>query len=361
MSQIPRFAVRHGPGTVTCGALLGAVLSVAPPARGQDGPAVFASETPLTLTLRTDIRALLRDRGEEREEHTALMRYGGADSRTDSLPAELRTRGIFRRRPSICPFPPLRLDIRPRDARGTMFAGERRFKLVTHCRSNDLYEQYVLQEYLIYRIYALLTDLSLRTRLARITYEDATGREDPVTRYSFLIEHEDRLADRHGMRVVEDTGAPIARLDPRHTVFMAVFQYFIGNTDWSALAASDGESECCHNVIPLARNDGLLVPIVYDFDSSGIVDTSYALPDERLGISSVRQRLYRGTCLEPAALQASLAPFVARRQEIRALYESYPKLTKRSRESALAYVDQFYEVLADPRRLERAFRSDCSE
>ena len=127
------------------------------------------------------------------------------------------------------------------------------------------------------------------------------------------------------------------------------------------MAPSNGTSECCHNVIPLARNDGVLVPIAYDFDSSGIVDTKYALPDERLPISSVRQRLYRGTCLDPAALQASFEPFVTHRQEIRALYENYPKLTNGSRERALAYIDQFYEVLADPKRVERAFRSNCAD
>ncbi|MDQ4080205.1 MAG: hypothetical protein M3125_05545, partial [Gemmatimonadota bacterium] len=168
-----------------CSVLVGAALFVTAPARAQNGTSVFSTEAPLALTVRTDMRALLRDRGEEREEHNAVLRYAGPTGGMDSIAGQLRTRGNFRRRQSICPFPPLRLDIRPRHARETMFAGERRFKLVTHCRSNDRYEQYVLQEYLIYRIYALLTDLSLRTRLARITYEDVSGREDPVTRYSF--------------------------------------------------------------------------------------------------------------------------------------------------------------------------------
>jgi hypothetical protein len=335
---------------VACGALLGVGLWDAPPARGQNGAGVFTSETPLTLTLRTDMRALLRDRGEERRAHTALIRYAGADGRTDSLPAELRTRGIFRRRPSICPFPPLRLDIRPRDARGTMFAGDRRFKLVTHCRSNDLYEQYVLQEYLIYRIYALLTDLSLRTRLARITYEDVTGREEPVTRYSFLIEHEGRLADRHGMRVVEDTGAPIARLDPQHTVFMAVFQYFIGNTDWSVRAL--------HNIILFADSAGRLVPVPYDFDWSGVIATRYARPDTSLNIRSVEQRLYAGYCGAPEEFAEVFGRFREKRAAIEALYNLEP-LDREHRERALRYYESFFRMIDDPRRVQREMLSRC--
>lgn len=350
MSRTRRFAVRLGGAIATCGGVFSAVLVVARPARAQDPGSVFASEAPLTLTFRTDMRALLRDRGDEREEHDAVMRYTGPGGRIDSLPAELRTRGIFRRRSSICPFPPLRLDIRPRDARGTTFAGERRFKLVTHCRSSDLYEQYVLQEYLIYRIYALLTDLSLRTRLARITYEDVTGREDPVTRYSFLIEHEDRLADRHGMRVVEDTAAPIARLDPQHTVFMAVFQYFIGNTDWSVRAL--------HNIILLADSAGRLYPVPYDFDWSGVIATRYARPDTSLHIRSVEQRLYAGYCGSPEEFEQVFAKFRENRAAIEALYNLEP-LDRGHRERALRYYETFFRMIEDRRRVQSEMLSRC--
>lgn len=330
--------------------LLGAALLVAAPAPAQDGASVFSTEAPLALTVRTDMRALLRDRGEEREEHQAVLHYAGRTGAPDSIAGELRTRGNFRRRQSICPFPPLRLDIRPRDARGTMFAGERRFKLVTHCRSNDLYEQYVLQEYLIYRIYALLTDLSLRTRLGRITYEDVSGREDPVTRYAFLIEREERLADRHGMRVVEDTGAPMARLDPQHTVFVAVFQYFIGNTDWSVRAL--------HNIILLADSAGRLFPVPYDFDWSGAIATRYARPDTSLHIRSVEQRLYAGYCGSPEEFEQVFGKFRRNRAAIEALYE-LEGLDRGHRERALKYYDAFFRMIDDPRRVRSEMLGRC--
>lgn len=311
---------------------------------------MFAAETPLAVTVRTDMRALLRDRGEERQDHDAVMRVVGPTGAVDSLAVELRTRGNFRRRQSICPFPPLRLSIRPRDSRETMFAGERRIKLVTHCRTSDLYEQYVLQEYLIYRAFALLTDLSLRTRLARVTYEDAAGREDPVTRYAVLIEHEDRLAERHRMRVIEDTGTSPAQLDPMHTVFVAVFQYFIGNTDWSIRAL--------HNIITLGDSAGRVFPVPYDFDWSGVVATRYARPDTSLPIRSVEERLYGGYCGVPEDFEQIFARFRQHRPAIEALYSLEP-LERRHRERTLKYYNEFFRIIDDPRRVRSDMLGRC--
>jgi len=271
----------------------------------------------------------------------------------------VRVRG--KSRLAACSFPPLLLNFRTDDLDDTLLESQNRLKLVTHCEPRDANAQWVHLEYLAYRVLNLVTDASLRARPVEVTYFDTEREREVASGPGILLEDEERFAERKNWQLIKEPTLKRARYDQNALALVGTFQYFIGNTDWSALAPSNGTSECCHNVIPLARDDGLLLPIVYDFDSSGIVDTSYALPDERLGINSVRQRLYRGTCLDPAALQASFEPFLTHRQDIRALYESYPKLTKRSRDSALAYIDQFYEVLADPKRVERAFRSGCAE
>lgn len=328
---------------------------VAGHAAGQEGTSVspasvFGSDTPLTMTIRTDLRALLRDRGENRKDHEGIARLARADGGVDSAAVELRTRGIFRRRPSVCAFPPLRLSVGRRAGAGTPFEGERRIKLVTHCRNTDQYEQYVLQEYLIYRAYALLTDLSLRTRLARITYEDAAGREKPVTRYAILIEDERRLAERHRMRVVKDTGTPIARLDPPRTVFMAVFQYFIGNTDWSIRAL--------HNIMLLTDSAGRLMPVPYDFDWAGVIATRYAQPDTSLPIRSVKERLYAGYCGPPEDFDPIFARFREQRAAIEALYDLEP-LERGEREQARKYYAEFFRLIDDPQRVRREMLRIC--
>jgi hypothetical protein len=349
--MMPKYGVRR---LMLGGAL--AVLGGHGVATAQDAPSatpssLFASTVPLELTLRTDLRTLLRDRGDERENHDAVARISRPSGGVDSVAVELRTRGIFRRRPSVCAFPPLRLSIGRRAGRGTVFDGERRIKLVTHCRNSDQYEQYVLQEYLIYQAYALLTDLSLRTRLARITYEDAAGREKPVTRFAILIEDERRLAERHRMRVVEDTGAPVARLDPAHTVFVAVFQYFIGNTDWSIRAL--------HNMLLLADSAGRLMPVPYDFDWSGVIATRYAAPDTSLRIRTVKDRLYAGYCGPVEDFESIFARFRQHRAAIDALYELAP-LESDHRERARRYYGEFFREIDDPQRVRRGMLKACS-
>src|SRR5919109_498961 len=330
--MLPSTAVRQ----LLAGALVaiaGAPASIAQSVPTTDAVPVFGVDTPLDLTIRTDLRTLLRDRGQARREHRGIARYSRADGSPDSVAIELRTRGIFRRRPSVCSFPPLRMSIGRRAGENTPFAGERRIKLVTHCRSTDQYEQYVLQEYLIYRAYALLTDLSLRTRLARITYEDASGREKPVTRYAILIEDERRLADRHRMRVAEETGIQLSRLDPAQTVLVAVFQYFIGNTDWSVRAP--------HNIILLADSARRLRPVPYDFDWSGVISTRYAQPDTSLPIKSVRERIYAGYCGNAEEFEAIFARFRQQRAAIEALYDLAP-LERGHAERARRYYDEFF-------------------
>ena len=311
---------------------------------------IFASDSPLAMTIRTDVRALLRDRGEDRKDHDGIARVQRADGSMDSVAIELRTRGVFRRRPAVCGFPPLRLSIGRRARQDTPFEGERRIKLVTHCRNTDQYEQYVLQEYLIYRTYALLTDLSLRARLARITYEDAAGREKPVIRYGVLVEHEDRLAARHRMRVLEDTGTHIARLDPGQTVFMAVFQYFIGNTDWSIRAL--------HNIVLLTDSASRVFPVPYDFDWSGVIATRYALPDTSLSIRSVKERLYSGYCGSIEDFEPVFARFRQHRAAIEALYDLEP-LERDERDRARRYYAEFYRLIDDPARVRREILKLC--
>ncbi|MGQ0712384.1 MAG: hypothetical protein ACT4PJ_01495 [Gemmatimonadaceae bacterium] len=353
MSRMPSFAVRPRSSVLIPVVAAAAFAGALPDAVAQEAnrpPSVFAVEAPFVVTLRTDVRTLLRDRGDERNDHGALMRFARADGGADSLPVELRTRGNFRRRQSICPFPPLRLSIRPRHSRGTQLAGERRLKLVTHCRTSDLYEQYVLQEYLIYRMYAVLTELSLRTRLARITYEDSAGREDAVTRYAILIEHEDRLAARHRMTVVEDTGTSLARLDPMHTVFLAVFQYFIGNTDWSIRAL--------HNIVTLADSNNRFFPVPYDFDWSGVIATRYARPDTSLPIRSVEERFYAGYCGTPEDFEQIFARFRQHRPAIEALY-SLEGLERGHRDRSLRYYEAFFRMIDDPARVRREMLGRC--
>jgi hypothetical protein len=309
---------------------------------------LFRAEDVLEVTLRTDLRHLLRDRDSStapwREATLTVAAAGGGPPIT--VPLRVRTRGIYRL--AHCDLPPIRLRFSEKEVRGTPFDSLGRPKLISACRNSDEYEQYVLQEYAIYRIYRLLTPISLSVRLMRVTYQDSAGAARPITRYAFVSEDPARFAVRMGGTMVGDTGVGFRRLARTNIMQVSLFQYLIGNTDWAVPKL--------HN-IALLRIDSLYA-LPFDFDWSGAVDAPYAVPNRQiLHIQTVTERQYRGIC---ATADTVFAQFEALRDSIGAVYRAVPGLTPRSVEKTLRYYDQYYREAADRARfVDRVVARDC--
>lgn len=313
---------------------------------------LFASHETLELTLVADFERLEDDRDEERPERLALLRTHADDGSPVEIPLTVRTRGNFRLRSSTCAFPNLRLDFPP-DAptAGTPFAGQDRLKLVSHCRDRDDYEQNLLEEHLAYRLFNLLTEVSFRVRLARITYQDVHGAERPVTRYAFFIEDEDALAARVGGIHIDATGAHPDQLDPLTSARVELFQYMIGNTDFSIVNF--------HNSEPFLLPDGTYHPVPYDFDFSGLVDAPYATPAALLGTRSVRERVFRGFCRLGLPLEPLYEQFLALRPAVAETVRQQPALTPRNARAAERYLDDFYRIIEPPGRRRAMIDARC--
>ncbi len=331
-------------------ALAALTLTAGRGAVGQEAPAgFFRSDEALVLTLRTDLRRLLRDRdtADAPWRDASLTWAGPAGPAT--VPLRVRTRGLFRLR--HCDFPPVRLRFSGDSVRGTPFEGLRRPKLGTHCMDRDEYEQYLLQEYAINRVWALFTPVGHAVRLVRVTYEDTAGAVRPVTRYAFLSEDPQRLAERLGGTLLEQPGIRMGQLHPGHTALVGLFQYFIANTDWSVPGL--------HNVELLTARDTMWA-IPYDFDWAGAIAARYARPAELLPIRTVRERIYRGLCQPLESLEPALARFEALRDSIAAVYRGVPGLDPRIVERTLRYYGEFYREIADrPRFVRYVVERDC--
>jgi hypothetical protein len=258
----------------------------------------------------------------------------------------------------MCDFPPLMLNFRKPDVVDTVFDGQDRLKLVTHCKTNASYDTYLRLEYLIYRVQALVTPYSLRARPVEAHYVDNDSGRDRGTRPGILLEDEERFGERHDMKMFIEPRVDRARYDAEALAVLDVFQYLIGNTDWSA-TDGPGTEQCCHNVTPYVRADGTMIPVAYDFDSAGLVNAPHAVPNERLPIKDVRQRLYRGQCRTAEELAPILARFVEQRSAILALFTEQPGLDADDAESAREYIEEFYAALADDKQRERAFFNAC--
>lgn len=314
---------------------------------------LFATHEPLVLTLRTRID-WLRDERPDDEEADGVVIYLGDDGTPVEVPVEVRTRGNFRREKRNCNFPPLRLDFPRKRVSGTVFAGQNRLKLVTPCHDGrDQYQEYVLREYLVYRTLNILTPLSFRVRLVEITYEDVDGEYDTRTKTAFLIEDEDQMAYRNGSVMSEWEQFHPASLDDEHAVFVAHFQFMIGNTDWSG--------PFFHNTKMVRAADGRYLLVPYDFDFSGSVDARYAAPAPELPIRDVEDRLYRGFCRPTVDAQSVARRFLEARDSIEALHRGFALLEDGTRERLLRFYGEFFEVMEDPRRYERQITRVCRD
>jgi len=327
--------------TATLAAVAAAALAARPVA-AQEAP-LFRSDSVVAVTLRTDIRALFRDRDTANAAwHQATLTYAGPDSAI-AVPVRVRTRGIYRR--ANCDVPPLRLRFDEKDVRSTLLDQLRRPKLVTHCRDRDDAEQLVLKEYAIYRVWRLISPYGFAARLVRVTYEDSAGRVRPMTRYGIVTEDPERLAQRLGATILTRADVRIGRINRPFTSLLGVFQYLIGNTDWAVPMR--------HNVELLRTADSTLYAVPYDFDWSGMVDAPYARPAALLRTRFVTERVFRGVCQLQDELVPTLERFEALRDSITAVFRSVPGLEPRLLARALRYIDEFYAAIADRARFWR--------
>lgn len=336
--------------------LLGmALLAISAAASAREGP-LFQANQPLPVTLEAPWRQILRkDRGAVR--HAAVLGYTDPQGRAHLIQATVVARGVTRLR--VCRFPPLRLRFSAAAARGTVFAGQRSLKMVTHCQGGPEYERYYAKELLAYRIYNLVAGTGFRVRPLEVTYLEPGGGKRERPRFAFLVEDLRDVARRGGHAPAREAGFAPEDYDATVLTRFMLFQYLLGNTDWD-VTRGPVPGECCHNVrVVGSEAPRTRIAVPYDFDSSGLVDAPYAAPHERLPITRVTQRLYRGFCVHNAALEPVRLEFLGHRAAIAALVREQPGLGPRERSAVGAYIDGFYAVLADEARFAREITGKC--
>ncbi len=304
---------------------------------------LYLNEDILEFKLSLNYKEILKDRGDEPAYHRGTLTYTDAKGSPVTVNLKVRVRGNHRRNPQICRFPPLLLNFSRKTTAETIFEHVNKVKLVTHCQQ----EEYVLREYLVYKLYNVLTDKSFRVRLCRVRYEDLEDRRKSEVRYGFLIEDDKEMARRNkGVIVPSELAIGMQGTNTITMAHLAVFQYMIGNTDWSVPYR--------HN-IKLLSLDSLAAPhpVPYDFDFNGMVSPPYAVPPPELGIASVRDRLYRGYDFPDEVYAAIINTFKTRREALYDVYLKRPLLTKSSQKKAISFLDSFYDTIDDPKKFDR--------
>lgn len=309
----------------------------------KSGP-LFKSDDTLNFTLFADLKPLLRDRGDNPKNHWGMVKYLNHNNKLVEIPIKVCVRGNFRRMTQNCTFPPLLLDFDKKKKGNSIFNHQNKLKLVTHCLKKD----YIMEEYLVYKIFNIITDYSFKARIANVTYEDSLGKQASQTRLAFLLEDDEDLAKRIHSKYLKDIKLRQNQVDTLKMATVSVFEYLIGNTDWSVPFQ--------HNIKIYFKKGEKAIPIPYDFDHSGIVNAIYAKPAEQLiEISSVRERLYRGFAYSPLVFQIVFDKFKAVKPEIYSLYVGNTELEPNYIKSTLKYLDEFYEIIDNKKLVKREF------
>lgn len=319
---------------------------------------LFASDELIEVTIEAPLSTIMRDRSVN-EYSAAKLRYSDPEGNIVEFDIGVRARGQYRRREDICNFAPLRLNFKKSLTKNTIFHHQDKLKVVTHCQSNSpRYDQYVLSEYLAYRILNLVANVSYRVRLVRVTYIDTADRDRTTERLAMIIEHRDRLAKRINAATVDAKTVKFTQLRPADTNINSVFHYFIGNTDFSQIVARPGD-DCCHNHSIFSAEGKHYFSVPYDFDMSGFVNAPHAVPDGRLKLRNVRQRHYRGRCFNNSYISASVEKFFEQRDNIYSLISAQELMTKATHRATLKFVDDFFKSLSSPKKIEKKLVRDC--
>ena len=298
------------------------------------------------VSLITDINQCIRKKFDETPQPAKLI-FKSGPLQGNEYDLTIRTRGNMRK--EICTIPPLKLIFSKSDF------DYRKIKWVNVCSNSNSMEDHLIEEYLVYKIYQELTDRSFRTRLLKVDYYSQANLEKVIfTKYAILLEPEKELAARFEGRPYHPTVVRPDILCSQKYALMTVFQYLMGNTDWAV--------ENQHNCTFISdRIENKVIPIPYDFDYTGFVNTYYATPNTFTPVKHVMQRYNRGHCIEDSVLLSTLELFSSKKEAILKIVRECVFLEEKIKNQKIKFLESGFEDFENIKRAKRIFCRDCKD
>ncbi len=304
---------------------------------------LFLNNDPLPIKLNYSNKILKKETNDSTYIESEIG-YMTSDESLETLEVKIRARGNYRRK--NCYFLPMKMKVKKSVSKGTLFEGNKKLKLVLPCFMAKSGSDKVLNEYMAYKLYEIISPYHYNVRLLDIDFtEPKGGKVKSYNLKGFFIEDIDNVADRCSGKQIKRSVHPLQQ-DDVCSVRNDFFQFMIGNTDYS--------SAYLHNE-KLLFVDGYIMPIPYDFDMSGLVDASYAVVSvvqgQELNITEVTQRLYRGYKRDPAIFESVRQEFLDNKFEMLTIINDLESSfdDPKEFEKARKFINAFFEVLADDR------------
>jgi hypothetical protein len=306
---------------------------------------LFESDELLEVTLSFDLTAFQKksDRAGTYD-GTLIINPGQMDSVSRKVTVRYRGENRFQ----TCFFPPIQI-IFKKSVYSVADTGKfKKVKLVTHCMPGSASDDLVLREYLVYKLYNVMTDTSYRVRLLRITYIDTGKKKKPITQFGIFIEPDNILAARTNSTVVKTENLNQSHIIPAVMDRVAIFNYMIANWDWSVPKQ--------HNITVIksksAIQTGLGIAVPYDFDLCGVVNADYSAPAPEMGLTSSRDRKFAGICREKPTIEAELKYFREKKDKLYSVVNELPHFNQRSKKDIMVFLDDFFDKLEKQRDID---------
>ena len=309
---------------------------------------LFQSDEIINMELRSDFSALNYDRVGNPVYRNGELIYYTPGGETKKLSVKVMVRGHFRRNPANCYFPPLYVNFKTDEVKNTLFDNQDKLKLVTPCQN----EEDVLDEYIIYKMYNQVTDLSMKVRLVKILYYDTGKGKEVFEKYSFFTEEKEHVAERNNSFAKDRFVTPFD-LNSENVKKISVFQYIIGNIDWQFTSR--------HNIVIMQPNDTTMAPcaVPYDFDFAGFVNAYYAKPKELPEEQFVSRRVYKGLCYSASEFKDIFEFYQELRPKFESIINNMDLISKNKRKERIRYLDYFYTTIESSELFKREFLDAC--
>jgi len=311
---------------------------------------LFVDDEVLLVSLRFKVKQYTSVK--PREYIPAILTYHASATDSFNHKVKLKSRGEFRNQ--FCDFPPIKLNFKKGGYRYDDLENMNKVKLVTHCQYTSESEENIFKEYLCYKLFNVLTDNSFRVRLLKINYIDTGKKNKTRQQYGFLIEPVELLSERQEILHTDVQTVSQLNIEPKVLNRVAIFNYMIGNGDWSV--TNQHNLKVFVPTKPASQPNGIAVP--YDFDYSGMVNASYAVPNESSCISSVTERYYMGLCRDEAVFNEALKEFIDQKEKFYQVITDFDWLDKHEKKQMLNYLDSFYDEIED-KRIINNLQSTC--
>lgn len=252
----------------------------------------------------------------------------------NTLKVQLRRRG--KNRLKNCYFPPIKVKVKKSASKNTPFEGHKNFKIVLPCLLEKDNNDNVVKEYLVYKLFEVISPYHFKARLLNIEFEDIRGGKNKSYELKGILTEDDKhVAKRLDGKVYDRSMHPLNQ-EPLSSIRNAFFQFMIGNTDFSTAYQ--------HNIKVIYINNAM-VPLPFDFDMSGFINTSYAAAS--IHVNSVTERKYRGFIRDQKLLEQVRQEFIHNKEKLLAVMDDNSKYFSNLEEfnDARDYLLSFFKIM----------------